>query len=140
MALLESLGPQTRFRVILFSGEARAWSRELRPATKTNLGLVRSWMSHNGPGGATHLQPAVAEAMRLDSRGRVNLSKLEADTVIVLCDGATAEGPGWVEPLMEGPNEAACLMFHSVQIGAGGDTTLERLAEQSGGDFLRVRG
>ena len=140
MKLLESLGPQTHFRVILFSGELRIWSDDLRPATSSNLGLVRSWMEHNAPDGATHLQPAVAQAMRLDGRGQLDLAELEADTVIVLCDGATAEGPGWVVPLMQGPNEAACLVFHSVQIGQGGDGTLEALASESGGDFVRVRG
>ena len=140
LALLESLGPRTRFRVILFSSEKRVWSDKLRPATPANLGLVRTWMGNNGPGGATQLQPAVAAAMRLGSRGQVDLARLEADTMIVLCDGATAEGPHWMRPLMEGPNEEACLLFHSVQIGTAGDGTLERLAEESEGDFVRVRG
>jgi Mg-chelatase subunit ChlD len=140
IGLLEDLGPQTRFRLILFSGTVEIWNDQLREASKADLGLARGWMRANGPGGATHLQPAVEQALRIDARGRVDLPALEADTVIVLCDGATAEGPGWVRALMEGPNEQACMVFHSVQIGAGGDGTLERLAEESGGDFVRVRG
>ena len=31
-------------------------------------------------------------------------------------------------------------MFHCVQIGTGGDGTLEKLASGTGGDFVRVDG
>jgi hypothetical protein len=136
--LMTVLGPEARFRVIQFSSDLRVWSAELQPATKSNLSSVEAWMRYLGPDGATNLQPAVASAMELDALGRIDLARLEADTVIVLCDGETAEGPGWVRPLLEGANEEAALVFHCVQIGTGGDGTLERLAEGTGGEFVRV--
>ena len=95
-------------------------------------------MLYRGPQGTTELEPAVREALRLDREGRPDLSELEADTVVVLCDGATAEGPAWVAPLLSGPNQEACVVFHCVQIGGGGDGTLEALAEGTGGTFVSV--
>ena len=58
----------------------------------------------------------------------------------LLCDGDTEEGPSWVEPWIRENNEAAQLIFHCVQIGRRGDGTLKRLAELTGGQFLRVEG
>ena len=97
-------------------------------------------MIKNGAKGGTHLKAGVLTAMHLDKRGKVDLEALEADTVIVLCDGATAEGPGWVVPLLRRTNDEARLIFHAVQIGSGGDGTLEVLCEETGGDFVRVEG
>ncbi len=138
LGLLETLGQSTSFRVILFADEAVAWSEQARFATPTNLTALRDWMKGRRPRGATHLKPGILAAMRVDARGAVDLARLEADTVIVLCDGATDEGPRWVEPMLDGLNEQACLVFHCVQIGAGGDGTLELLAAGTGGEFVRV--
>jgi hypothetical protein len=140
LALLSSLGPKARARVILFSDDTRTWGREPREATPVNLAQLRIWMEANGPGGGTNLQPAVYEAVRADARGMPDLELLEEDTVVVLCDGETAEGPGWVAPFLAGPNEEAGLVFHCVQIGSAGDGTLEELAVETGGDFVLVQG
>lgn len=138
MALLEGLGPDVRFRVILFDDKVSSWSNALKNATPANLTSVRTWLHNHGPRGGTNLRPAVEQAMRLDRKGRPDLRKLEADTVIVLCDGGTAEGAGWVRPTLASANEEACLKFHCVQVGGGGDGTLRLLASESGGDFVRV--
>lgn len=138
MGLLRGLGEGTRFRVILFSGETLVWSHRLKPASKANLSAVEAWIRSRKPRGNTRLRPGVEEAMRLDHRGRVDLKRLEADTVIVVCDGQTQDGPSWVGPLLETAGEEACLTFHGVQIGNTGDGTLERLAEGSGGEFVLV--
>ena len=58
--------------------------------------------------------------------------------MIVLCDGETAEGPGWVKSFLERVNALARICFHGVQIGGGGDGTLELLAQGSGGEFVRT--
>ncbi len=138
LGLLKSLGESTSFRVLIFSDETVAWSDQMRFASPTNLAALRAWMQARRPRGATHLKPGIEAAMRLDARGIVDLARLEADTVIVLCDGATEEGPQWVAPLLDSQNERACLVFHCIQIGAGGDGTLELLAMRTGGEFVRV--
>jgi hypothetical protein len=140
LALLTSLGPKARVRVILFSDETRVWGREPREATPVNLASLRTWMEANGPGGGTNLQPAVFEALHADASGTPDLEELEEDTVVVLCDGETAEGPSWVGPFLAGPNEQAGLVFHCVQIGSQGDGTLEELALETGGEFVLVQG
>jgi hypothetical protein len=97
------------------------------------------WAIERIPAGGTQLRPAIEEAFELRRDGSVDLEQLEADTVVVLCDGATEEGPRWVAPLLARVNERACVVFHCVQIGPGGDGTLEALAAETGGDFVRVR-
>lgn len=137
--LLRQLGTRTRFNLILFSDETRSWSTTLRPATDAGIEAAVAWARNQPPRGGTFLRPAISQALEFDSnRGLIDLEKLEADTVIVLCDGATAEGPTWVAPLLRVVGEPTCVRFDCVQIGVGGDGTLEALAEESGGQFVRV--
>lgn len=137
--LLESLGPQTRFGVTLFSNGHARWTTKLRPATSGNLGSALNWARRKGASGGTNLQPAIRSTLELDRRGRPDLDRLEADTIIVLCDGATEEGSSWVEPLLRRVGPEACVVFHCAQIGPGGDGTLEGLAALTGGEFTRVQ-
>ena len=136
--LLEGLGTDTRFGLMLFSNGHARWSSKLRPATSGNLGSALNWAKRKGASGGTHLQPAIRSTLELDRKGRPDLDKLEADTIIVLCDGATEEGSAWVKPLLRRVGPEACVVFHCVQIGPGGDGTLEDLALQTGGEFTRV--
>ena len=135
---LEGLGETTRFNIVLFSHDTMRWRSRLQTASPHNLAAARSWARNLGPKGGTRLMPAVMRVLELDGQGQVDLERLEADTVIVLCDGATEEGASWVEPLIAKANQTAMLVFHTVQIGAGGDGTLERLAELTGGESLRI--
>jgi hypothetical protein len=140
LGFLDGIGPRARFGVILFHEYPEEWRPTLLDATPENKKSVRAWLTGNRPGGGTELQGAIARAMRLGPDGNPDLAVLETDTIIVLCDGETAEGPGWVEPFLHGPNQRARVVFHCVQIGASGDQTLERLATGSGGDFIKVDG
>jgi len=136
---LRQSGEETRFTVALFSDEGVAWRSRLVPATTSNLEAAQRWLESKPPEGETRLYEGVRAGLGLDARGRIVLERCEADTVIVLCDGATSEGPGWVEAWLA-ENEHAQLVFHCVQIGEGGNGTLEALAAGTGGQFLRVKG
>lgn len=140
MQFLQAGGEQTRFNVILFSDEPLRSSKELVPATTRNLARARRSLLDREPGGGTHLRPAIDLALRLDRDGRLDLSKLEADTIIVLCDGETAEGRGWVKPLLASLAAESQVRIHCVLLGTRGDGTLEALAEGTGGDFVRIGG
>jgi uncharacterized protein with von Willebrand factor type A (vWA) domain len=139
-ALLRDLGPRTRFRVVLFADKVQAWKDVLQPATPENIASAELWAAERHPDGGTELREAVESVLRLDRRGTPDLARLEEDTVIVLCDGATAEGPQWVKSLFERVGAQCCVAFHCVQIGAGGDGTLEDLARWSGGEYRAVDG
>jgi VWA domain-containing protein len=136
---LVELGPRTRFNVILFSDELYSWRSTLAPATPANVNAIGAWVRQYAPGGGTYLKPGIELALEVGPTGHPDLKHLEADTVIILCDGATAEGSAWVEDFLHRVNEEACVVFHSVQIGAGGDGTLELLAKESGGDYVQVK-
>jgi hypothetical protein len=139
IGFVESIGEQSRFNVIVFHDYAEVWRPKLQPATLENRRNAREWLSKR-PNGGTQLRAGVERAMMIGPDGDADLSHLEADTIIVLCDGETAEGSGWVEPFLERVNSHARVMFHGVQIGSRGDGTLEKLAEGSGGQFVRSDG
>ncbi len=135
---LEKAGSELRFGVVLFSDKGDRWQGGLVPATNGNVDSAVRWLRGQQPRGGTQLFEGFRTALRLDRDGRLDPARQDADTVIVLCDGATAQGPDWVEPWIRSENPVAQLVFHAVQIGATGDGTLEALTERSGGDFVRV--
>jgi len=136
---LELSGEDTRFDVVLFSDESEAWRGRPRRATPANLELLDDWLSARSPGGGTYLRKGIDQVVPVERDGSVPLKSFDVDTIVVLCDGATTEGPDWVSGWLQDVNDQAQLAFHCVQIGGRGDGTLERLAEGSGGDFVHVR-
>jgi hypothetical protein len=137
---LEGLGPKCKFDVVLFHDIAETWKGALVPATKENVRAAREWLKFQRPNGSTRLRAGVDTAVRVDPDGFVDVSKLEADTVIVLCDGQTDEGAAWVEMFLEHVVPLTRIVFHGVQIGSTGDETLIQLARGSGGDFVKIDG
>ena len=138
---VRELGPGARFRVVLFSDGVQVWRDTLSPATPAALAEALTWAGYHKPDGGTELRPAIEGVLRLDRAGNPNLERLEEDTVIVLCDGATAEGAGWVAPLLERVGAASAVAFHCVQLGSGGgDGALRLLAELSGGEYVETDG
>ena len=136
---LEQLGPRAHFDLVLFSDQVSRWSGNLRPATPAQIESAMQWARRQPPRGGTMLRPAINEVLELNSRtGQPDLDRLEADTVVVLCDGATSEGSFWVAPLFQAIRNATCLRFDCVQIGNSGNGTLEVLAKESGGQFVRI--
>ena len=138
LALLEIMGPRTRFNVVLFDDEARPWRSELTAAQPSNLRAVRRWMLKQEPKGGTFLRRGFERAVGLGRDGKLKLADLEADTLIVLCDGETSEGPSWIRPLLERVQVRARWLIHTIQLGGFGDGALELLAEMTGGDHTRV--
>ncbi len=139
-SFLEAIGPTAKFDVVLFHSIPEVWKGELVKADKANLKDLKEWLKFQVPNGGTRLRDGVETAMHVGGNGEVDLSKLEADTVIVLCDGETEEGAEWVNPFLERVLPSSRVVFHGVQIGNQGDETLARLAKGSRGDFVKVDG
>lgn len=140
IAFVEAIGEKSRFNVVIFHDYAEMWKPLLADASKSNRALARDWLTMHHPGGGTQLRAGIDRALMIDASGHPDLSLLEADTVIVLCDGATAEGPEWVARFMNQANSEARIVFDCVEIGNEGDGTLPRLARESGGDYVRIDG
>lgn len=137
--LLAQLGPETEFNVITFSSGTQAWKQNsMAIADEKNIRAARAWVLQSGAAGGTHLASGVRRALSVQRDGSIDIEALQPDTVIVLCDGGTAEGPTWVGPFLRRVNDGARIVFHAVQLGQGGDGSLEALASQTGGDFQRV--
>ncbi len=138
VGFLGGLEPWARFRVVLFDTNLRVWKDSLQPANRSSIEAAERWVAYQRPDGGTYLRPGVETCLKVGLDGRIDLKALEEDTVIVLCDGETAEGRGWVWPWWREVAEESCVRFHCVQLGGGGNGTLEALAEVSGGKFVRV--
>ena len=138
---LQAAGADTWFNVILFNQDTLVSSVGLRRATADHLELARRALLAEPVGGGTRLRPAIEQALCVED-GALDLAALAADTVIVLCDGQTEEGPAWVAPFLEAYQPDAQVKFHCVLLGStrDDDGTLARLAEHSGGSFLRIGG
>jgi len=140
LAFVQAMGPKAKFNVLQFHDYAEAWRDQLLPATPENLRSIKEWLDYQRPAGGTELRSGVERAMQIKSDGQIDFTKLEADTVIVLCDGETSEGSGWVDAFLERFNSQARIVFHGVQVGSRGDDTLQKLARGSHGDFAKVDG
>jgi hypothetical protein len=131
----------SRFNVVLFHDIAQPWKEELVPVTAENLAELGRWLDMP-PGGSTALKAGIERGLLAsgakERSGERRLS--EADTFVLLCDGATNEGVGWVAPFLERVQTVSRTRFHGVQIGTSGDGALEALARGSTGQFLRIEG
>jgi hypothetical protein len=128
-----------RFDVVVFHDAAEAWKGELVPADEAGRRAVRLWLDQK-PRGGTNLRAGVERAFGVGENRTLELGRINPDTVIVLCDGVTNEGPGWVDGFLSRVNARTRVVFHAVQIGAEGDGTLERLAQGSRGEFVHIDG
>ncbi len=151
LRFLQGADDGTEFNVILFDDVPIRSSFQLVDATPKNLESARKSLSGRAPGGSTHLRPAIELAMGIGEDGlpartvragtpdaSANGEHSFADTIIVLCDGDTAEGMGWVAPLLNRALPLYPVIFHTVHLGPTDDGALKELARLSGGDFLRV--
>lgn len=140
MRFLQGSPEGTKFNTILFSDETLTSGADLQDVTPERLEAARARLLAHHPEGGTNLRPAIEQALRLDASGLPDLEAIEADTIIVLCDGETARGAHWVKPLLERVLPIYPILFHCVHLGNRDDGALEHLAEISGGDFIRVGG
>ncbi|MFT5689454.1 MAG: hypothetical protein ACI8PQ_002300, partial [Planctomycetota bacterium] len=138
---LAQAGSDASFALALFHDNAETWrTGRLMESSDSVLKQARRWLEAKRPKGGTNLRTGLFNALGGDRRGQVKADHLDVDTVVVLCDGATASGAGWVQDWIEATQEDLQLIIHGVQIGSHGDGTLEALAEGTGGKFIRVDG
>lgn len=136
---LQAIGKHGRFNVILFDSETLLSSEELISSSPENIERARKATLDRPPSGGTVLRPAIELALLLDERGLPSAS-LQADTIVVLCDGDNSDGHGWIAPLLDRVQTLTQIRFHCVQIGHQGGAALQKLADRTGGQFVRVGG
>jgi hypothetical protein len=107
----------------------------LKPTPK-NIARLRQSLRPREPGGGTNLRPAIEEALAHGPAGKIDPKVCLPDTVVVLCDGATGSGPGWVRDYLDRLLPVLQVRFYCVLLGGQGDGTLQLLAEISGGRIV----
>lgn len=134
---LYGLGEDVRFNVVVFHSEASAWRTKLALATKRAQQEALQWLEGQAPGGGTDLQSGLELVQPRDEHGKARWTELEADTVVVLCDGQ-AQRPRSIEAWLRDNNPLGLLRVCCVEIGSAGNGQLQELAERTGGTFRRV--
>ncbi|HIG86757.1 MAG TPA: VWA domain-containing protein [Planctomycetes bacterium] len=133
---LEGLGEGAVFNVILFSSGPPIYSGDMLKPTPKNIARLRQSLGARQPGGGTNLRPAIEEALAHGPAGKIDPKACMPDTVVVLCDGATGSGPGWVRDYLDRLLPVLQVRFYCVLLGGQGDGTLRLLAEISGGRIV----
>jgi hypothetical protein len=136
-ACLYGLGEDVKFNVVVFHSDAHAWRTKLARATRSTQREALQWLEGQSPGGATNLQAGLELAQPRDADGNVKWKELEADTVVVLCDGQ-AQRPKSVDAWLRANNPLGLLRVCCVEIGNAGNGQLQELANGTGGTFRRV--
>lgn len=133
---LGSMVAGSRFNLVLFADGAERWSSDLEPVTPTRIRAAVSWARRRQPGEGTQLRHGLEQGFGLRPDGKLPPGGAPADTLVVLCDGRTDEGPGWLRWFLRRVNGQARVVVHGVQIGQAGDGSLELLARETGGEFV----
>lgn len=137
--------PDMQFDVVLFHSTAQAFRGRLVPVSGRQIAELKQWLTQQAPEGGTHLKAgvelALGEPILAAPRGpRTKVPAAEScrQEMVLLCDGATAEGSGWVAGFVRDVAKPRGVVLHAVQVGGGSDGALEELARLSGGDFIKV--
>lgn len=137
LEFLRDAGPRTRFSVTLFSDRARTWRQRLTVADERSLDTLAAWLELREPDGGTLLEKGLEAATGVSIDGDWKPEQLEADTVVILCDGETLEDAAWAEKWLQSTNGTAQLIYNGIQLGNDRGTAMETLARRTGGDFVR---
>jgi len=137
LGFLREAGPRTRFGVTLFNHSTRTWRQRLSVADERSIETLAAWLASREPDGGTVLETGLVAATGVSLEGDWKPEQLEADTVVILCDGETREDAGWAEKWLDATNGTAQLIYHAIQLGNQRGTALETLVLRTGGDFVR---
>jgi Ca-activated chloride channel family protein len=136
IALLRTLRPEDRFRVVAFSSEAQTFRNSPVFATRENVAAGIRYLESLDPEGGTNIEAALDEALS----GPVERDRL--GMVVFLTDGLPTAGERRIDRLAEMVNDRRRAMrFFTFGLGADVNVALlEQIAVDGGGTAHFVRG
>lgn len=135
--LVEQLPPDTQFNVIAFDTQPVAWQRSLVPVHPATIAAAKQFVGGLRPRDATAADLALATAFEANN---------VADTIYFLSDGEPSRDGINVLPALpllaqvEGANRFHRIVIHTLGFGHHGEAFMKALAEQNGGQHLRIVG
>jgi len=136
IALLRTLRPEDRFRIVAFSSEAQTFRSSPVLATRENVAAGSRYLESLDPEGGTNIEAALDEALS----GPVERDRLAM--VVFLTDGLPTAGERRIDRLAEMVNDRRRAMrFFTFGLGADVNVALlEQIAVDGGGTAHFVRG
>ncbi|HHI69008.1 MAG TPA: hypothetical protein ENJ97_06755, partial [Planctomycetes bacterium] len=120
----------TRFNIIFFHTQVKAWEKKLTRATRANQKKAIRFVRSTRPMGATNIYGALKEAFR----------DREADTIYLLSDGSPTAGeivdPGELAREVLSWNRVRRIVIHTISLGTP-SPLLQKLARETGGQYVR---
>ena len=121
---------ETRFNIVFFHTQVRAWGRKLMPATRANQKKAVGFVRSTRPMGATNLYGALELAFQ----------DKDADTIYLLSDGSPTAGeivdPARIAREVLSWNLLRRMVIHTISLGTP-SALLQKLAKESGGQYVR---
>jgi len=155
---MEALSPHAQFNLITFNGDAkaRAWSKDLVPATEKARERFRKYVAELEALGGTNLWSALEQGLKMKSLVYGDRYESNVDEVFVLSDGAPTVGdvvdPIEILRLVKECNRFAKLRINTVYISSPDprdmppmpwmtitpEELMQRMADQNGGRFVNL--
>lgn len=158
--LVMSMPGYARFNIITYSSEVETWQKSLVPSDDSNKAAAVKWLARlnterilpksvvipgrGTPPGRTNTFEALNTAFGLTSGQKLdkNTYKTDADTMFLLSDGMPTIGR-IVEPqplldFIADVNKRAKMVIHCVAFGSANRPFMEMLAQQNGGQYVKL--
>ncbi|MEZ5966678.1 MAG: HEAT repeat domain-containing protein [Planctomycetota bacterium] len=148
---IKEMGPDTYFNIVVFSSNAKAWKKELVPATPANKGALRNFLQRLVANGSTNLWAGLSTALEMRTAMTKSRYREPVDEVFVLSDGYPSSGEiteaELIAARVRDQNKHVGIRLNTVFIGStpseldamarpGGDALMRVLAEQNQGTFV----
>lgn len=139
---VQSMPPQSRYRLLTFAGDAAEWSKKPVPSTPAAVHSLIELLGHFHAEGGTNVYAALAQALELQQLRFGELGQQDLDEVFLLSDGEPTVGeikdPEAILATVREANKYLKVRINTVYTGTGkGADFLRRLAQENDGLFVQ---
>lgn len=142
---IAQLPEDARFNIVTFSSDVKVYSpTKMLVATKPNKAAAQAFAEKLEPQEQTNIMDALEKAFELAGGGKMQVDenyKGSVDTIFFMTDGTPTTGKS-IDPKVIGDtvqkwNAVRKIRIHCIGIGKHAEELLKRLADESGGTYVK---
>lgn len=139
---VDNLPPDATFNILFYADDYTVFRDKMVKASKANKRAAHDYVGGITPKGSTNIYDTLERAFQIGGHGAVDRAyKVAFDTIFFLTDGSPTSGKttDTEEILSEVSrwNLAKRIKVHAIGIGAHNGRFLQKLAAQTGGDYVK---
>jgi uncharacterized protein YegL len=139
------LPDEARFNIVTFSSDVKVYSpQKMITANKSTKQAAQKFAESLEPQEATNIHDSLEKAFELAGGGKMQVDenyKGSVDTIFFLTDGTPTIGKSKdgteIANIVKKWNEVRKIRIHCIGIGKHAEDLLKRLAEESGGTYVK---